>query len=348
MSVVQGLRVAVTPEIAALDRLLFRAHDAWAPLPHWGQYLVSLGAQLHQWESPGLRAVVCVTLPTRAFSAPLAALGAIGSSVGGQAHPTDSASAHFETLARLPDGTRVVLRKKTQKLKGILRGPEERGGIRYLRVQVESLHERGGGLTEFIQEIDSQRIHPLGSETSAPALPKTQKGRPVARHATFLESLLELQDVYEFVTRSSIECAVIGSKTGLRSEIYSAGFAIRPRPPGELQEGCLQDALRVREFLAEGDGCRSVIVPASASEIQVDAATASARLAIFDGATAYLRWRQEFPGTNNLVLLDRCQPSAEDAAAAFIQEHAKRQGDFDVPEDAPRGVEVAAFVGKSR
>lgn len=347
MSVVQGLRVAVKPEIVALDRLLYRTHDAWAPLPLWGQYLARLGALLHQWESPGYRAVLCVTLPTRAFAAPLTALGAVASSAGSLANRPDSASAHFETLARLPDGTRVVLRKKTQKLKGILRGPEERGGLRYLRVQVESLHERGGGLTEFIREVDSLRVHPLESEISASALPKTQKGRPVARHATFLESLLELQDVYEFVTRSSIACAVIGSKAGLRSEIYDAGFAI-PARPGELQEGCLQDALRVREFLAEGDGYRSAIMPASASEIQVDSAAQAARLAIFDGATAYLRWRQEFTATNNVVLLDRCQTSAEDAAAAFIQEHAKRQDDFDIPEDAPHGVEAAAFVGKSR
>lgn len=337
----------MTPELAVLDRLLFRTHDTWAPLPHWGIYLAGIGALLHQWESPGYRAVVCVTLPTRAFAAPLAALGAVASGTGSLTDQPDSASAHFETLAGLPDGTRVVLRKKSQKLKGILRGPEERGDIRYLRVQVESLHERGGGLTEFIQEVDSLRIHPVESEISAPALPKSQKGRPVARHATFLESLLELADVYEFVSRSSVACAVIGSKSGLRSEIYDAGFGIQ-LSPGELQEGCLQDALRVREFLAEGDGYRSVIVAASASEIHVDSLASSARVAIFDGATAYLRWRREFVGTNNLVLLDRCQPSAEDAAAAFIQEHAKRQDHFEMPEDAPQGLEAAAFLGRSR
>ena len=290
---------------------------------------------------------MCATLPTRAFAAPLAALGAVASSIKPLSDGSDSTSAHFERLASLPDGTRVVLRKKTQKLKGVLLGPEERGGLRYLRVQTERLHELGGGLTHFIKEADSLRVHPLESQISASDLPKTQKGRPVARHATFLEALLQLQDVYEFVTRSSIACAVIGSKTGIRSETCEVQFAV-PAGTSGLQEGRLLDALRVREFLGEGEGCRSVVMPASASEIQIDPAAQTAPLAIFDGATAYLRWRHEFTAANNLILLDRCQPSAEDAAAAFIQEHAKRQGEFDICEEPPHGVEIAAFVGRSR
>lgn len=345
MSVAQGLGMAVVPDVSALSGLSFRTRDTWAPLPEWARYLTRLGALFQQSNSPGSRAAVCVTLPTRAFSAPFVALGAVAASVG-KSDGATSASAHFEALTQLPVGTSVVLRKKNQKLKGIFLGPEERAGMRYVKVQVGSWHERGGGLTEFIREIDALRVHPLETAIGESALPKNQKGRPVSRHAPFLESLLGLKDVYEFVTRTSLACALIGSKAGLHSEIYDPGFAVGSQ--SDRKEGCLQAALRVREFLAEGDSHRVVMLSASAADIHVDPHVKSAPLAIFDGATAYLRWRQEFGAANSVVLLDRCQQRSEDAAAAFIHEHAKRLDDFIISDEAPRGVEVAAFLGKPR
>lgn len=347
METAQATRPGTEVALAAVDRLLYRGQAGWTPLPPWAAFFALVGEQLAAWNSPGHRVSVCLTIPTRSYAACLASLGAVAQSLH-EGERGSSPVSHFEFLASLPVDHPVILRKKTQKLKGLLKGEEQRDGRRYLRVQLESLHARGGGLTELIQVGDSLRIRPADFELSSSDLPKNQKGRPVARHAPFVESLLQVQDVYDFVTTSVMSCAIVGSKRSLRAEAVEALFAVEG-PKSSLLEGALNDALRAKDFLQPGEAYRTDILSASASEVQVDPLAAMAPLAIFDGANAYLRWRREFSSANSLVLLDRCQSGAEDAASAFIQEHAKRADDFQpLLDQIPAGVEVAGFIGAVR
>lgn len=66
---------------------------------------------------------------------------------------------------------------------------------------------------------------------------------------------------------------------------------------------------------------------------------------VFDGATAYLRFRSHWKKSPWIVIIDRSSPAAEAAGDAFNQELALSIDEADVSGagEAPAGFEVCAY-----
>ncbi len=87
--------------------LFYLDHDAYQPLPSWGQFFITLGADIYETLDPDRRLVVAIAVPTRAYAAVLLALGVIanGSGAGNDA-------AHVDQISELVIDTPVFLFKE--------------------------------------------------------------------------------------------------------------------------------------------------------------------------------------------------------------------------------------------
>jgi hypothetical protein len=129
-----------------------------------------------------------------------------------------------------------------------------------------------------------------------------------------------------------------------KREIMQTRFAVEISKE-ELAEGSLQDILRVRRLMKEGEHFRSEVFRIDGKKLPV-ADYAVPDITIFDGATSFLKWRDSQRYSNWIILLDRTEPYFRDAAAMLDQEYIRNrisdEGLKNIP-TAPPGVELVSY-----
>jgi hypothetical protein len=124
---------------------------------------------------------------------------------------------------------------------------------------------------------------------------------------------------------STTKCVtVVGAVNRLRSELVQTQFAMKTE--GGHCQGVLQDLIRVGKFAAGGLGCRAGVYAASRGRPHRDV-PAEGSLLIFDGATPLLRWAHQDSRSDNLVILDRTDPSFGDGVSAANNRYFSRADD---------------------
>ena len=331
----------------APSNLYYTDGSRWQALSGWGDFFVTLGYETATPVEPCKRFVVALAVPTRSYAAALAAFGIVASR---SALPVDqiAVSEHFQRLCQLETNTPVSLIKNGKRLKGIFKGRRNIHGETWLEIQVEDTsNTRSGGLTHLVPPMEAFNVEVLCNIIER--LPKRQTGRLVQPLSPFARHFVS-RDEANFTRQSRLECLIVGRRKLLRREIVETQFAAST-DGSTFSEGSLQDVLRVRNFMVEGEAFRSDVFRVNSRVNPTQAQGHLPHVVIFDGATGFLRWRDHLRKTNWIVCLDRTDAKFRDATAVIDQDYIKyRVGDASVANlpASPTGVEVISYYGPLR
>ena len=210
----------------------------------------------------------------------------------------------------------------------------------YVKVRVQN--EDGGNLTWFVQEdkafslkISDEKFHHL---------PKKQTGRKFISNREFLDHAIPDINIGDLTVNSRCECAIVGRLGVLKSEVKEECFGVAIQDGGFVA-GSLQDILRIRQFLVREEAYCSVVLKYIGEDIPEFENGEEPYVTIFDGASGYLRTRDNFRNPHSIVVLDRTEPLFQEGATAVDGDYLKRAGDGNIDElvAPPTGVEMVFF-----
>jgi len=325
------------PAGPALADLYFQEGE-WRPLPDWGKFFIRLGSLVAEFSAADERLIIGVAVPTRAFAATLVAVGAVACLSGERASAPDSQH-HFRALCKLPTGTAVTYRRGNKLLRGLILGHVTLEGGEYLSLMV------GSGEKLLLNPILSMKVQLAARQFTQ--VSAKQHGLEILQHGTFLRATLPEVDPYYFAMQSRFDCLLNGNVGLLRHEITLTPFGAYTGS-GKLTEGTLQDLLRVRRFFGADHHFRSeVFSSARAKSDSNSIRDDSPPLVVFDGASAFLKWRHEWEKSAWIAILDRTSMLTLAAADTLNQHYAEqRLSDWQMPNDlsVPPGIEVTGYV----
>ena len=317
------------------------------PLPSWSKFYLQLGAAVAQADNAQRTLVTALAVPTRSYAAILAAAGAIISKAKtADAKRQDSPAAHFEMLSSLPAGTAVILRKSEKAVKGILVGTKDvkNDGTAMIGVQTQS--EKGGSLTEWMPVESSPKVQV--SSTTWTRLPANleKSGDVNTSRSEFIAQVFQGADLWTFVTKTTLDCVILGSVGSLVQEATETKLSVGSRGQ-EASAGTLRDILRIRRLHSHNEEAfRSDILPVNLRNHPMLSEELSPHLVIFDGAVGFLKWRHKWSPCNWVVILDRTEARFREAVQIVNEEYLSRISDVELrlPEPPPLSVELAAFT----
>jgi hypothetical protein len=312
--------------------------DQWVPLPAWGTFFINIGRWVAQAETGKNRLVLGFAIPARNYAAALAALGVVLTRANITTAKIDTNS-HFEQLCRLPEGTPVNYQKNGKRYKGIYLGVNKDYSQPRLRIQIEN--KSNGGLTDFLRREECHNV--AFASTQQINLPKKQAGRFIVTHNEFLNTLIG-SDTQEFATNTRLECAILGRFNIIQQEITQVPFAYYSSK-AELKRGYLHNVLRVRNFLNEGEAYRSEVLPAQGNNPPQTTNKLIPNVTIFDGATGFLKWRDDWRNSHWIVLLERTEPRFQEAVTEINNEYGNRVDGEEIHNipSVPPGVELVVY-----
>lgn len=283
-------------------------NNGWQELPTWGSAFNKLGAQF-SGRDQDRRLVVGLALPTRAYAATFTALGFM---LEQAKVPLEqfNAEEHFANLCALPAGSAVKYQDTTDgKVKDALFiGCEVKWGQLCVGVR-----KNRTGKEDWLPQALAQRIQV--SSKVITQLSKAQKGRSLTQGSEFLCACAEGLDIVDYRLYSRLECVFIGNKDALTQELTETSFAVAS---SGLCRGTLQDVVRARELLPEGDGYRAKLLSDRSKPL---APSEMPKLVLFDGAVSFLKWRDLWRDAHWLVVLDKTQNGFDEAVAALNREY---------------------------
>lgn len=308
------------------------------PLPIWANFFINVGYWLAHTKIQKNRLVLGIAIPTRNYAAALAALGVVQARANIPTNRIDR-NIYFEQLCKLPKGTPVVFHDCNRKYKGIYQGIDETYGERRLRIQREN--KSSGGLANLVSVKQSHNVAIAHKPNIS--LPKKQSGRYITPN-DFLDGVIGKAYTSEFTTKTRLDCAVIGRINTLRSEILEIPFASFSSP-SKSKTGSLQDILRVRKFLSEGQAYRSEILSSSGSDTPKTKDGLVPHVTIFDGATGFIKWHDDWRNSHWIILLERTEPHFKEAVDIIDTDYINRQNWEEIPNiiPAPSGVEMVVY-----
>jgi len=324
-----------------LADLLYSNGSEWHPLPSWAHFFVTLGDRIASYIPQNGPLVVVLSLPTRAYAAALAGAGVVLS----RAQSTDAhanAESHFKMLCELVSKEPNIpvdyienVKGKLKKTGARLQGVEIRDGVPTLVVLTGT--ESKGGLTSFINERSASKVQ-LARKASLVGRSRS------LQQQTFLIDILGSASISNFLFRTRLDCAIVGTAHQLKIEIMETPLGIRTTD-GKLIKGHFQDILRVRRFLTDSQHYRSDVFPIAQEGCLPSIVQNQTNTVIFDGANGFLKWRDECRGLPWLVLLDRTELHFAEAVEAVKIEDMNRVSDakslrFPV---IPPGIEITTF-----
>jgi hypothetical protein len=312
--------------------------DKWTPLPEWGTFFIEMGRRVAECETGSNRLVVALAIPTRAYAAALTAFGVVVTRATLSKHQLEDTNEYFEQLCNLRQGTPVTFLNKGRKFKAFYEGVDLISGKRRLRIRVESCHT--GGLTHLVPLEESHNIEIR--DTPIVNLPKKQNGRKIAAHSKFLEDVVGDDIASTYAEKSQLDCVIIGKESFLRTETTKIDFA---GTPSFKKAGVLQDILRVKKFfLTYNQAYRSQVFSATPIEPPHPPNGKVPFVSIFDGASSFVKWRDDWRTSHWIILLDRTEIHFQEAVDIVNQDYINRV-DEEIPNlpSHPRGVEVVVY-----
>lgn len=324
---------------AIYDRLRYPLDGRWVTLPHWARFFIRLGTAVSS-SSPAqgkARLVIAVSIPARPYAAALSAVGAVFARAGNPF--TADIADHLAVLRSLPSGAPVIKRSLvtgTKREKGMLVGFVVENGKEYIQFQ------SGMNLRSNIPIERADCLEPLVASKSPVRLPKVPRVTTVATRPGLITGVLGPTEAARFANHSRLECILVGNRSALEAEIVGAPFAARSGD-GQVHKGRLQDILRAKTFLPQGDCSRSEILSLTAKSVSSPALETPT--VIFDGARALLRCSVHWPAANWIVILNRTEWRFADGVALVddvyeMSDSVALGTSFPPP---PLGIEYTAF-----
>lgn len=322
-------------------QLLVASTAKWDPMPGWGAFLLTLGAKVSDLAVEE-RVVAAASLPTRDFAALLISAGIVVASSARPVHQM-TPRAYFDYLAALPIGTPVTLREGSRQKAGVLQGVDITDGEERLIVQVQPNHF--GGLRHLLPVSECSRV----SRADVGKLSRGERGRRILGVTDFLRAAMPGSDAYAFASQSRLDCLLVCNLTSLREEATAKCFAAVGGSGGAPKPGAIQDLIRCRKLNTSGRHYRSDARASAADPREYVRTAGTPPVVVFDGASAFLRWRHLFRSSRWIIVLDRSARGTEYAAEAVEQDYVQsRVSDTDPFTDLalPPGVELLGYLSK--
>lgn len=323
---------------------------ALTPLPEWARFFAHTGIYTAQQGDSNNRTVVAVAVPTRKYAAAFAALGIVTGRALQQEVKIDLEE-HFRRICSLPKGTMLRYMKKERQLRAVFDGPDVVNGTPVIRVRIQNNSDarryetRVTGTTDLLTKEQSIRVEVATGEETKKGLTSLVGGAGKrVDEKTLLSCYFNVLDVESYILRSRLECVLIGPRNLLECEICDTAIAIEDSNCG-VQKGCLQDIVRVRDFLSDDQAYWSDFFVSRGSAPAMPDGDIPA-VTVFDGAAGFLKWRDHWRSSNWLVLLDRTEYDFEQAAEQIRTEYVQnRTGDGDARmfPAPPAGVEAVIY-----
>lgn len=318
---------------------------AMTALPDWAQFFASVGVYTAAQSSQDYRTIVGLAVPARNYAAAFAALGVVTMRALTQSTGIDPEE-HFTRICPLPKGTMLKYMKKNRQLRAVFDGPADVDGTPVIRVRIQSnsdasKHERG--MTDLLTKEQSLRVEVAGGEEKELTGWRSGAGRKAGQRS-LLSWYFGLLDVESYILRSRLECALIGPRNLLEHEICNTPVAVEDSK-STIHEGCLQDIVRVRDYLPDDQAYWSDFFVSRGSAPARPEAHAPA-VVVFDGAAGFLKWRDNWRSSNWIVLLDRTEYDFDEAAEQIRTEYRQNrtgEGDARTFPAVPAGVEAVIY-----
>jgi hypothetical protein len=182
------------------------------------------------------------------------------------------------------------------------------------------------------------RVEPTDEASQAD---QRQRGMRIIEFPEFLGAILEGVPVENLCLGSRLDFVFIGTRSRLLEE---ADVQLACTENGrDFLIGNAADVLRLKEGSRD---YRGMIVSTTTREPKMP--SAPPRLAIYDGASGYLKYRDRFPNSHQLVLLDRSEARFSEAASQLNREYLQRSidGPSALFTGAPTGIEKMVFEGR--
>lgn len=329
-------------------------NDLAVDLPAWAKFYLDLGKfAASPVAEPSERRILGVASPTRTLAAAFSAVGAVLRDFVGS-HDPKTDDELFRYFCSLPTNSPIKYREQNKKQKevlydGVLLSTESVHGQTCLKIQLQKASmadPEAGGSTRYVSKANVRRLTvPTGDDTvNLDTLPTKMKGTKVSDQSRFALSILGQQAHEQFEAESKLAVLIVGSQAALDPEFREQTF----RTPSGVN-GTLSDLLRVKKFLPPGNIFRSNIFATGSRRPPKYDGDLCPGLVIFDGAAGFLKWRDLFPNSHWLVLLDATNPQFEAGRATLNERYLLRSGtDPTITEIpiVPYGVEMILFQEK--
>lgn len=318
------------------EDLQYRDEEHWLPIPDWARGLTQLGMSLRTVEpEPSEKAVVALALPLHYWAAAFLTLGYLLGTrrASGADHPAER---HFRQLIELPCGSPVKLLHEGFHYDALIRGKcDDSVEVLFKKNDRPTRRVASSATLLIVTKANCQKVVFIEPEQFQGV---RDRGRVVSDSPDFLSALLPDGDVVGHCLGSRVEYIVVGDVGRLREEVFTP-FMCREK------EGCLQDALRIRNFSKPNqDHCG--FVKAAMSRTNGETTDDPAGIVIHDSAAAYLRHHSALKSPIEVILLDRSErtfaQAAEDISTRFASRLQKRLEHL--PLHISDGVETIAFL----
>lgn len=322
-----------------LDALYYYDGERRIELPMWCHFFMELGEYIGSAGTDS-KLVIGMTLPVRAYSSCLVALGIINSAY--ERVCTDfTLDDHFKSLCALEIGTPMVYLDGDRHKMGLFDGCEDVGGETAIRILIR---ERDSYTQVLTRDLSGQA---LVAETQIESISDRQIGHKLYSSSRFITSFLK-GTPEEFIAKASYEALIIGQVNTLRREIVETQFGIQDEN-GNIYPGRLQDILRVRKFMGAKEAYWTDVGPTSKSYADEQIP----QVVIFDGTNAFLRHSHIFKDSHWIILMEYTDTDFEAGVNAITQRYVQyRIGtpelDFSRVASSDYGIEIMAFKERSQ
>jgi hypothetical protein len=296
-------------------------------------------------------AIVAVCVPHGGFAASLIALGATLAEPVPQ--PTsDDVKRHFANLLRLQDSfqtpTPLTFLQDGRKIRGLFAGIVTQDNTRFVKVCVQAKAAyKSGGLTHYVPEADAIQLQ-IDLERQ-PVLGRNATGTALAPHYDFVKHFYTQDDLHLIHLATQSRVMIIGRVNSIREETTQLRCAI-PGHNKKFDEGVLNDILRVRKFVTDATKARVSIHPALRDTGPQPEDKAVTRLAIFDGADAYVKWGTSFTNCHLMVVLDRTEAQFDEGLNQLNSRYLSRFAEYplELETPIPAGIDATGFFERRR
>ena len=316
------------------------------PLPSWSKFFLQLGASVVQERDPHQNLVVALAVPTLSYAAVLTAAGTIIA----RAKTLDNnpevspEQTHFEMLSSLPVGTSVILRQGEKAVKGKFVGTKDAGDDGPPRIGVQTQNRKGGSLTDWLPPASSLKVQVSSKTWNRLPANAGSAGNANMHRSEFIAQVFQGEDLWDFFTRSTLDCVVLGTVGRLVREATETKLSVGSRGQ-EQTAGSIADILRIGRLHGEGEAFRSDIFPVNSMHNAKRSGGVIPHLVIFDGAVGFLKWRDGWSTCDWIVVLDRTEPRFEEAVQVVNEEYLSRTTEVELglSEPAPPSVDLVAY-----
>ncbi len=304
----------------------------WQPLPDWASFLWSVGELIGGW-SQADRLVVAVSAPTRSFAATLAAAGFLA---------VRSGLDQFREASQVPVGKDVIVDiegKGFYRARVLGSGSGERG-YPCIKLQLSASDKW------WLRHRPGVRLYP-SKKAFNPERKQPERISKVPGINDFCRAVIQ-GDADTYLQSSRPDCLMLGPVGAINSELTEQELRTTPQADVAIK-GLLADVLRPQGMAGVG-GSWHVRLVGLAGRPGADNEVPS--LVVFDGTSAFRKWRTSFAGSDWLIVLDRSRSDFADGAALLAEEYRERKSErsTEAPMPPPVGIEYLVFtrIGRAR